>query len=685
MQTTVNPYEYIDGKLGIQARFLFEGEGAHEQSLRLISAGGLRQRISRKSVYKLRNGGGCGEESTAVLLAESLPTSWLNLSIKQFGNPPAIAKKSLFESLYERDMNAYYFYTTYPFPHKVSEDRIEEYTLNASVLNTIGKINAKRKQFRKETGNEAGDLWTVVAAESNRFRDKQPHSLPNSAVKLRLKWNEYKKGGYAAIIHKNFGNANARVVSVDMELFLNSLFADRSKKPTMADITGMYNGFLNGQIEVINNQTGELYNPDEFAPISPSTIYNYLAKWDNRIATHTIRGGNRQLLIAKFRPYHSLKQAKYAGSIISVDDRQPPFIYNRQNDRVWFYNGIDLGSECFTCWVYGKSKEGIILEFYRQMIRNYAQWGLSLPAELEGELNLNASYKDTFLKEGVMFQYVHIEANNARAKRIEGYNRPLRYEYERGEEGWLARPGALNESYQAGPEAKIIRPYDEIVELGLRAIERWNNAEHSKIEGKTRWEVFLESQNPDLQPINYRAIVPLLGYKTETSCHTGIIKLQRQEWLLGINGVIAVGSKLIDLMCEIEGKNVDVYWLDGNDGEILKAYVFVGDRCICEAIRKPEYNRARIERTPEDEANRELMCKYVATIDGFGKRKRQTIERVTVIDNRTKTLNNKFSISGNRPAAIELPAAEVLPDADDEELELAVAENRPQRNFIDEF
>jgi hypothetical protein len=476
-----------------------------------------------------------------------------------------------------------------------------------------------------------------------------------------------------------------------MELFLNNLFADRQKKPTMADITGMYSGFLNGQIEVINNMTGELYNPDDFEPISPSTIYNYLSKWDNKIATHTIRGGNRQLLIARFRPYHSLAQAKQSGSIISVDDRQPPFIYNKQKDRVWFYNSIDLGSECFTCWVYGKSKEGIILEFYRQMVRNYAEWGLNLPAELEGELNLNASYKDTFLKEGVMFQYVHIEANNARAKRIEAYNRPLRYRYERGEDGWIARPGALNESYQAGPGAQIIRPYEEIVEIGLRAIEQWNNTEHSKIRGKTRWEVFLETQNPNLHPINYRAIVPLLGYKTQTSCHIGIIKLQRKEWLLGTGGVIAVGSKLIDLMCMVEGRDVDVYWLDGNDDEILKAYVFIGDHCVCEAIRKPEYNRARIERTPEDEVNRELMSKYVATIDGFGRRQREKIERVTVIDKRPKTLNGKFSIFGNRPAAsaqTELFEAATLPEIEEDnglEAESTGFANRSRRSFIDEF
>ena len=65
---------------------------------------------------------------------------------------------------------------------------------------------------------------------------------------------------------------------------------------------------------------------------------------------------------------------------------------------MWFYLGVDLGSEAIVTWVYGTSKEGIILDFYRQMVRNYAMWGLPLPAEIECESNLNADYRDGFLE-----------------------------------------------------------------------------------------------------------------------------------------------------------------------------------------------------------------------------------------------------------------------------------------------
>jgi hypothetical protein len=359
--------------------------------------------------------------------------------------------------------------------------------------------------------------------------------------------------------------------------------------------------------------------------------------------------------MGKFRPYHTLVQPKFASSIISIDDRQPPFEY-APGKRVWFYCAVDLGSEAIVNWVYGKDKQGIILEFYRQLVRNYTDWGFNLPAELECESSLNSSYKDTFLREGSMFQFVRIEANNARGKRIEAYWKQLRYGLEKKREGWIARPFALSEPNQISPVQLPLVPFDTIVEGCLRDIETWNNTEHSKIKGKTRWEVFCDTQNPDVKPTNWRSFLPSLGYKTETSCRTGIIRLNNAEFLLGHNGLIAYSDNLIRLMDQVEGRDIDVYWLDDNEGKVMKGIVYLrgDDRPICEAIAKPGYNRARIEQTPEDEANRLSMSKYVASVDGYINNKKRSIDRVTIIDNRPTTLNNKFQIAKPKSGTSEM-------------------------------
>ena len=697
MNDKVTPYEYYDDKLGVQARFLFDGEHAHERSLKLIGLRGLRQRIQRKGIGRLRRQ---APGYPMLVLWSSLPVAWQNLLIKAFGEPQKQVRKALFARLYVRDSRFFDQYSAFKFPDgsHLSDEKVDEYTVNASVLATMQTLYNDRRKYRRELRHGAGELrpgegsaWDGVCREVRLFREEVLHTLPDSHDRLRKELAKFRREGWRGLISKHHKNNNARLVTPEVELFLNDLFADCTTKPNKAEIERRYSGFLDGYIEVINNETGEQYNPSDFPKLSTSTIFNYLSRWRNAVATEYIRSGDRQKYLAKFTPYASLKQPEYANSIISIDDRCPAFEYEK-GKRMWFYNAIDVGSMAFTCWVYGKTKEGIILDFYRQLVRNYAQWGLNLPAELEGELSLNSSFRDTFLQEGNMFQYVHIAPNAARMKYIERMYGLVRSDYEKQREGYLPRPFALSEANQAGPKEVPLIPYDQIVAGCLRDIETWNNSPHPRIEGKTRWEVFLAMQNPNVRPTNYRAIIPYLGYKTETSCRAGIIKLDNKEFLLGNNGVIAVGSQLVQLMDAAEGHRLNVRWLDGNDGEVLKAYVYVGDTFVCEAVRKPEYHRARIERTAECEANLQLMSSYTTTITGYSRERRAEIDRITIIDNRPKTLNNKFQIAGiTRYEASEAPV-ETLPTEfeDDSDMVLVeagagTAETSFKRDFKDRY
>lgn len=660
-----NPYEYLKGVLGVQSRFIVSGRDAHPESLQLISDRGLRLKIEREQVIRLRMRG----PNTPVLVKfDTLPDKWQEAIVRVWGDPPKWIRQSLFEKNFVRDMTAFEFYSLHRFPDETSLDidKINEYTLNASVLNTVGCIYEQRRQLRKEMRGDVVDIWRIIANEVNRFKKESGHTLPENEQSIRRVYNKYKKEGYGELISKKHRNINARRVFDDTEQLFNNIFSGMDTKPTASEVAGLYNGFLDGHVEIINEVTGELYNPEDFKKVSEATIRNYLTKWSNEIGTHAKRSGDRQKYMQHFKPYHSLEQAKHAGSIISIDDRQPPFEYEK-NTRMWFYNGIDLGSEAFTCWVYGKTKDGIILDFYKQMVRNYAQWGLKLPAELECESSLNASFKNTFLKEGNMFRYVRIEANNARGKRIEQYYRPLRYKYEKKRIGWLPRPFALSEANQAGPGSKKLIPYNEIIEGCLRDIETWNNSEHSKIKGMSRWDVFLATQHPDLRPINYHGILPYLGTKTPTSVHAGIIRFRNTEFLLGMDGVISVGNRLINLMEQCENRDVDIYWLDNNFGDVLKAHIYIGNRFICEAVEKPRYNKARIEQTDEDMINRELMSKYVSTIEAFGRGQRKQLDNVTIIDNRPVTIGNSFVMPGINKPVYNKENASVLEDISNED------------------
>ena len=570
------------------------------------------------------------------------------------------------ERFYSRDPEAVKFYSdfqyisdkSYLLPHA-----LEQYITNASVMQAVLKLRTAREQDRIAKGGKRRGIDQTLLEDAisfNNILEKKhgtSHNLPTSYRHFKTAMKKFQQMGYVGLIKDAEGRSkkNAQKTNEFIMQLLNDLFAGQDHKPTATEVARQYKAFLEGELEIYSSKAdGEAYDPDGLPELSLSTITNYLADWDSTIGTHAKRSGDRQKLMQKFEPYHSLSQPTFAGSLLSIDDRQPPFEYEK-GKRIWFYNGIDLASEAFTCWVYGKTKDGIIMEFYRQLVRNYHDWGINLPDGLECESSLNSSFKDTFLAEGNMFQNVRIEANNARGKRIEAYYRPLRYQLEKEREGWLARPFALSEANQASSKPKQIIPYNDIVQGSLEDLMTWNNMEHSKIKGKTRWEVFLESQNPNLKPTNYRSFLPYIGHHTQTSCNAGITQLQNSEWLLGDNAEIYTGEDLVRLMKKVEGKTFDTYWLDGNNGEVIKALVYMDGRYICELLKKPVYARAKIERTDADEEARNLMIRYAKTIQGYQKLKKNQLTPLTVVDHRKKTLNDKFQIPGLKNTKTERP------------------------------
>lgn len=686
-----SPYEYHNNVLGVQGRFLFTGDKryeAHEDSLCLIGIRGLQQKIDRGQITRIR----LQAPGTPMLVSfDSLPLKWQEAIVAIWGEAPKLTQQTLFEKHYVRDMAAFDFYTRFKFDDHTSLDRakIDEYTINASVLNTIGIVYEMRYKIRKELRGRVNDIWSTIINESNLFKQETGHTLPENERRLREKYNDYKKNGYKCLIHKGYRKANALKVDDRHIELLNCMFAGIDHKPTYAEVAQTYDGFVSGYVEVINEETAEIYDPKEFSRLSVATVWNHLSKWENKIGTFLARSGDRQVWMQLFKPYHNLNVQEKAGAIISVDDRQPPFKYDSDGNRVWFYCGVDVGSEAFTSWVWGKDKKGIITEFYRQMVRNYAYWNLNLPYELECESNLNASFKDTFLKAGNMFEHVRIEANNARGKVIERYWRQLRYGEEKKDIGWLARPFAGSEANQSRTEKgkDIIVPYDEIVERSLRHIQDWNNSEHSKIKGMSRWDVFLSTQHPGLNPINYHGILPYLGMKETSSVNAGIMNFRRSKFLLGLDGVICTGDKLINMMMQVEGRDVDIYWLDDNFGEVLKAYIYIGDRFICEAIEQPGYRRAKIDRTDQDLINRELMSKYENTITSYANRKKKGLEKVTIIDNRPVTINNNFQIPGLNNYVPSTEPAKVLAnmDGEDDNVSLNTNQSSFKRSLANSF
>lgn len=593
------------------------------------------------------------------------------------------------QGFYITDSEAVNFYTMF---RRIDGNALlpieqQRYITNASVMIAILKLKERHIEERSKLGMSLKGIYKFLCAESNSFnkyleRKKMPlHNLPSHPTRFKEALNKFESVfkyndklyhyNYLSVIKDVEGNRKNNSLKVDEKvlMILNGLFATQSYKPTATEIYRNYSAFLSGYAEVYNEDTGEIYNPNEFPNISESTVKLYISKWENAVATHKKRSGDRQNFINKYIPHHQLERPKFSGSIISIDDRNPPF-KDLTGKRVWFYNGIDLASECFTVFVYGKTKEGIIIEFYRQMLRNYTEWGLNIPYELEAESSLNSSFTNTFLQNGYMFENVRIESNNARGKRIERYYKSLRYDVEKKREGWLARPNARLEANQVSQNKITAIPYDEIIENCIEDIYEWNNSPHSKDPSKTRWEYLLEMQNPELKPTNWKAILPYLGYKTPTSCNTGYINLQGKKRAIGLDNQICLGSSLINIMKTIEGKDIDVYWIDDNHGNVLKALAYYQERFICEVVEMPKYNRAKIERTENCEKAREIQSSYVSTVESFIKKQEKSLQKINIIHKPKPKPQNGFFIPGfnRKQFAISDPETVETVDIPDEDI-----------------
>lgn len=211
----------------------------------------------------------------------------------------------------------------------------------------------------------------------------------------------------------------------------------------------------------------------------------------------------------------------------------------------------------------------------------------------------------------------------------------------------------------------------------------------SQDKSRSRFDYFKEMQHPDLKDTNYKGFVKHLGYKTVTSCNAGIMHLQHGEWLLGDKGSIYTGEDLIKLLRQVEGKTIDIYWLDGNNGEVLKAYVYDYDseRYICEALPKPVGARAPIERTANHLQARELMGRYRNTVTMYMQTRKNAIDSLTVVDNRPKTISDSFSIPGvEKFKAKEQPAEQVVTyNNDDFEYKPATATTQRRSKLVEQF
>ena len=606
----------------------------------IMSVPNYKQLKARGQINVVRDGGGLG--NYVLVEVATLPVRFRERIQEKYGEMKVDILRDWFAQHYVMDAKARAFYTRFRFDNgeALPPEHINEYTVNASVLQAVIALLNDTKILRKAMQG-GGVNWSEMAGAISYYQAEFGHTLPLSTNRFKARVNEFRESGYECLISKKFQNQNKRKVTYTIERLVLSLAAQK-ERPYATVVMEMYNQFLCGENEVFDLETGEVYNPEEFVDkkgnpivLSEGTIANILNDHKNKALLSKVHDSSWDFN-NRYRPYHLRKVATFAGSKISLDDRDLPRpMHNGQ--RVKAYYAYDVASGAVVGYAYSRLKtKELFIDCMRNMFQTLDRNGLYMPAELEVEHHLVSNFADGLMNAGTVFPLIRwCNPGNSREKRAEHFNRTKKYSVEKRLQTnigrWYAKLEAnrpkeekvydeLNNTYKVRTYS-----YEELVADDIRAIQEYNSQLHpndKKYPGMTRWDVFCQTQNPDLAAWDRHVLYRYIGECTETSIRQNMYcTVQYQQYRLPSPDVI---EKLAP-----RNNKVLAYYLPDIDGNISEVYIYQNDKFIATCALLERYNEATAEQTDADREAYIEQSKYVAQFDSMMRQGK--IQKVAVV------------------------------------------------------
>lgn len=248
---------------------------------RIITTSNLNALVRKGQVNQVRKG---GNGRTALYAVDSLPLKWRTEVYRRYPDLQERAESKEFVDTIEPDAKALDFFQTYKLAdgRNLPDDKVLEYASNAAVMNAFRRCWEAHVSKRQRTGKKAvaaKEFWGRAAAALPRLADSFPHSLPGSARRLQMKFQEYLQQGYVCFISGKYLNGNAaKVADEQQEQVLTALLSHHNNLPDTLVCEG-YNRFAEAK---------------GWKPITAGAV----AVWREKLGT-VIRAG--RLGVANFR------------------------------------------------------------------------------------------------------------------------------------------------------------------------------------------------------------------------------------------------------------------------------------------------------------------------------------------------------------------------------------------------
>lgn len=577
----------------------------------IMSQDCYKKLAARDRITVARRGGGASG-STALVAVDSLPSKYRAKVEAMFPGGAETRLEGWITSNYEVDQRALAYYLNRKETGvDLTDEKVAEYVVNASVLNTCIKLYERASNYRKLMGERYD--WAMMAKVISVLKEKYHHTLPESTLRFRKKVNDYQKGGYGVLISGKFGNQSARKVDVKTEKLVLALQC-LPNKPFNSQVRDLYESFVCGETDVWDLETGELFDPQDFTTrdgepktLSDSTIRNILNKPSNRVIWD-----KSQLSWSSFMhesmPHMHRHGGEYSLSQITMDDVDLTRKLKDTKLRVKAYYAYDTVSQCVIGASYSRDKDqGLVRDCFRDMFRLIARNGWGIPAGIEVENHLMTEYKYTLLQEGAVFSNVrfcaplnsqekYAEAMNGAKKRRVIHRNHTGIGRFYGKWKWRAESKKVSDARNDTYEDKEYYSFEELVADDRRDNYEWNHTLHpnqKKYKGMTRWDVLLHHINPTLRPYDAVTLARYLGEKVETSVRrNSTVRVAYEDWWLS-------SPEVLDKL-EPNNYKVTAYYMPDEDGKPQDVFIFQGDRYIDHVERVETYNRVMAEQTEED-------------------------------------------------------------------------------------
>ena len=606
----------------------------------IMTASNYKQLAHRGKLTVLRQGKGLG--NCALVAVDSLPEKYKAEVRKLYPEGNRTRLIAWVQKNYERDTQAYsFFFNKANTGVELPEEKVLEYTINASVLNCCIRLYDRAAMCQKMFGNRYN--WDEMTAVIDTLRDLYHHTLPSSTMRFRKKVAEYKREGYICLVSGKFGNQSARKVDLKIERLLLSI-AIQPNKPFNTDVQEQYVMFVTGEYDVFDYTTGELFNPDDFTDkngeplvLSKATVANYLNMPKNRILIDHAQMSPTTFM-HEVMPHVHRHAPEFSFSKISFDDRDLPRKLKDTKQRPKAYYAYDVTSQCVVGFAYNRNKNtDLVVDCFRSLFTLIERNGWGCPAQVEVENHLMSQWRDSFLKAGVMFPFVRFCApQNSQEKFAEQMNGAKKKSVEHRNHLGIGRFYAKDRHYRT--EAKKVfdelndtyedqeyYTWEQLIAEDMADIEQFNQTLHpnqKKYKGMTRWQVLVENMNPTLQPLDRAICARYVGEHVSTSVRrNSYCRVQGKDWWLSSVEVI---EKL-----DPNDWKVEAYYLTNEQGEAVDVWIYQNGMMVDKLQNVGTFNTADAEQTDEDRA---IFTEQQKKIAHFGKYVRDNaISRVGVM------------------------------------------------------